>query len=208
MTAIADREGFVVVYPAALGALPAWTVNDELQGDRDLVFVRELIGVLEASLDIDPDRVYAAGMSNGGGMTARLACEAGDLIAAAAPVAGAYNLTRCEPVNPVPIIAFHGTEDRIVPYDGVPVLGFPAIEQWAGEWAQRGRCGAPVRTITVAEDVERRVWPGCEADVELYTVFGGRHGWPGSDRALAEMDSTESINASELIWRFFDRHRS
>ncbi len=203
MTAVADREGFAVVYPAARGALPAWTVNNDLQGDGDLLFVRDLIEALQGTLEVDPDRIYAAGMSNGGGMAARLACDAADLIAAAAPVAGAYSLDGCNPVRPVPMMLFHGTEDHIVPYDGLSVLGFPPVEEWATEWARRARCGEPARTTNVAEDVERRMWPGCEADVELYTVFGGRHGWPGSDRALAEADSTGSINASDLIWEFF-----
>ncbi len=206
MTAVADREGFVVAYPEALGFLPAWTVDDELQGDGDVRFVRDLVAVLTEAVEIDPDRVFAAGMSNGGGMSARLACDAADLVAAVGPVAGAYSIGTCEPGRAVPIIAFHGTGDRIVPYDGSRFLDLPSIEAWAGDWARRNGCGSPPTASDAAVDVEMRVWPDCEVDVVLYTVDDGRHGWPGSDRAMSVLDSTTSISASQIMWEFFVEH--
>jgi polyhydroxybutyrate depolymerase len=206
MTRVADAEGFIVAYPAALGYLPAWTVDDERQGDRDVGFARDLVAAVAGAVDIDADRVYAAGMSNGGGMAGRLACDAADLIAAVGPVAGAHSVTTCDPVRPVPVVAFHGTADRIVPYDGFDLLGLPSVEEWAAGWAARDGCSGVPEVSTVTDDVERRTWTGCAADVVLYTVDGGRHGWPGSDRAIAALDSTTSISASEIIWEFFAAH--
>ena len=121
-------------------------------------------------------------------------------------MAGAHTAVSCDPVRPVPIVAFHGTADRIVPYAGFRPLGLPAVEDWTAEWAERNGCGPAPAPERIAADVERTAWTGCDAAVVLYTVEGGRHGWPGSERALAVLDSTDSIDASEIIWEFFEAH--
>lgn len=201
MSEVADREGFVVVYPAALGLLPAWTVDVAGPENRDVAFARDLVDAVAGLIPIGD--VYAAGMSNGGGMAGRLACDAADLVAGAAPVAAAHTSETCSPSRPVPVMAFHGTDDLIVPYRGFAPFDLPPIEEWAAEWARRNGCRPEAVIEEVADDVELRSWPGCSADVVLYTVDGGRHGWPGSDRAFSVLDSTTSIAASEIMWEFF-----
>jgi polyhydroxybutyrate depolymerase len=206
MSAVADREGFVVAYPAARGIPSAWRADTGRQGDADVVFLRDMVEVIGGALPVDAGRIYAAGMSNGGGMAVRAGCEAADLFAAVAPVAGAMTVPVCDPSRPVPLIAFHGTDDRVVPYEGLRLLDLPDVEDLLGGWAGRNGCGPESDTERVAEDVVRSTWGGCDAEVVLYTVEGGRHGWPGSERAIRELDSTRSIDASALIWEFFTDH--
>ena len=113
----------------------------------DVAFMRDLIAPdLSDQFCIDPARIYVNGMSNGGGMTNRLACELSDQIAAVAWSSGAYTdfPGGCHPTRPVPVMAFHGKEDPIVPYEGNPLIHFPPIEQWVADWAaarsMRRRC--------------------------------------------------------------------
>lgn len=206
MTRVAEDEGFAVVYPEGHGRPRSWR-SDPRRGDLDVVFIRDLVALLDEAFGIDPARVYAAGMSNGGGMAARLACDAPDLVAAVAGVAGAYFSGDCVPTRPVPVVAFHGDADPIVPYEGWgPFL--PSVEGWASEWAARNGCEPEPTLGAVATDVTTLRWAGCTAgaDVVLYTVAGGRHGWPGSERTGEHLGSTNSVDASHLIWDFFAAH--
>lgn len=206
MSEVAEAGGFVVVYPEGEGRPRSWR-SDPRRGDPDVVFSRDLVALLDQVVGVDEARIYAAGMSNGGGMAARLACDAADLVAAVGGVAGAYFAGNCAPTRPVAVIAFHGGADPIVPYDGWgPFL--PRIEEWASGWAARNRCTSEPSVEQVASDVSVLAWGECAAgaDVALYTVADGRHGWPGSERAAAALRSTDSLDASQLIWDFFLAH--
>ena len=206
MTSLAEQEAFVVVYPEGSGLPRSWR-SDPRRGDLDVVFIRDLVTLLGRAVGIDPRRVYAAGMSNGGGMAARLACDASDLIAAVGTVAAAYPTGVCPPGRPVPVAAFHGTDDPIVPYQGWGLL-LPAVEEWLGGWAGRNGCRAGPVAERVAVDVTLSAWGDCpaSADVVLYAVEGGRHGWPGSGRDTGWGASTDSVDASVMLWEFFTAH--
>ncbi len=206
MSALAEEDRFVVAYPEGSGLPRSWRA-DPRRGDRDVLFTRDLVALLDEAVDVDRGRVYAAGMSNGGGMAARLACDASDLVAAVGAVAAAYPTGDCSPGRPVPVIAFHGTDDPIVPYEGwAPLL--PAVEDWATGWAGRNGCGSDPGTEALAADVTGVLWDDCDAGAEvlLYTVAGGRHGWPGSGRDTGWGASTDSVDASVLLWEFFAAH--
>jgi polyhydroxybutyrate depolymerase len=205
MHELGEREGFVTVYPAARGLIPAWRADRGSRDGADVQFVRDLVDVIGAAVPVDSDRVYATGMSNGGGMVDRLACEAADVVAAVAPVAGAYSYGDCEPVRPVPILAFHGTADWIVPIRGFGWL-LPPVPEWAARWAERNECGDVSSPRPAGSDVVVYGWQTCAADVLLYVVDGGGHGWPGSRQAAASGNSTTSVSASEIIWEFFAAH--
>jgi polyhydroxybutyrate depolymerase len=168
----------------------------------DVDFVRAIVEDAATVIDIDPDRVYAAGMSNGGGMAGRIACEASDLIAAVGVVAAAHGPGACVQERPVPVIAFHGDADRIVPLDGFPFVAQP-IAEWVADRARANGCDAEPVVTEVTADVTLAAWDGCESDVRYYLVAGGRHGWPGSDRAGRVGDSTTTIDATALMWEFF-----
>lgn len=209
---VSDKENFVVVYPQALETPPRWhldTVLDEGKID-DVAFIRDLIAQLSNDLCLDPTHIFANGMSNGGGMTNLLACRLADQLAAVGMVSGQYAPMRggCNPARPIPVMAFHGTGDIIVPYDGKKILAMPPILDWIAEWAKRNGCDAVPKKLDTKGDVSGIQYPGCKdgADVILYTIDGGGHTWPGGlDVPVLGKTSTD-INASETLWDFYVAH--
>jgi len=207
MSAKADREGFLVVYPDGLDE--RWNTGSGGQGQADLQFIRDLIVLLESQYNIDPKRIYATGISNGGGMTDRVGCDLADVIAAIAPVAGAYNFWQnCNPSRPVPVLAFHGLDDNVVPYEGgSPKIMEPSIEEWAAAWAARNECSSTPGVTTPADTVTVRTWSGCQnnADVILYTLANHGHSWPGSP-TMPKSITSQAVNANDVMWEFFKAH--
>jgi polyhydroxybutyrate depolymerase len=217
--AVADEHGLIVVYPSGVGGEGprVWHVGAGDRSARDVRFIAELIDTLKASYAIDATRIYADGLSNGGGMAFALSCTLSDRIAAVGLVASAQFLpwNECQDQRAVPVIAFHGTEDRFTPYHGgkSPVSRdhvFPSIPTFIAIWARRNRCGAePVESI-VAADVTRLEYKGCadDADVVLYTIQGGGHTWPGGGPPPEWFvgKTTRSVDASRQAWAFFQAH--
>jgi polyhydroxybutyrate depolymerase len=186
---IADREGIIVVYPSGVeGNGPRiWRADGGPRLTKDVGFISELIDTLSASYNIDPRRVYANGLSNGGGMSFVLSCTLSSRIAAVGMVGAAHLLPWrwCTDERPVPMIAFHGTADNAAPYRGgtswVASERFPDIPGWTANWARRNGCAARPVELAVAADVTRIEYPNCaeDASVVLYRVEGGGHTWPG-----------------------------
>lgn len=212
---VADAHGLIVAYPQGTGIPLRWNSGLNLSGKvvDDVAFLNALIDHLGQSLCVDTTRVYATGLSNGGGMSNRLACELADRITAIGGVAGAYALPNtCEPSRPVPVIAFHGTNDRIVPYEGNEELGaaLPGVREWAAGWAARNGCADEPEALPEIGAVSGIEYIGCEANasVILYTIEGGGHTWPGGERQLAFVvgSTNRDINASEIMWDFFQQH--
>jgi len=211
---LADREGFIVVYPGGVkggGGPRIWHMDM-----RDVRFIAELIDALEGAWNIDRKRIYADGLSNGGGMAFVLSCTMSDRIAAVGMVAAARLLpfSWCTDHRPVPMIAFHGTADRAAPYHGgkswVAQDAFPGVLTWTRSWARRNRCAPEPIDSVVAEDVTRRAYPDCAGDaaVVLYTIQGGGHTWPGGT-PMPEWfvgRTSRSIDATSEMWEFFREH--
>jgi polyhydroxybutyrate depolymerase len=216
---LAERYGFLVVYPSgAGGAGPRTWHVDRTEGlVQDVRFISALIDTLSAGYRIDATRIYANGLSNGGGMAFVLSCTLSDRIAAVGMVAAAQTLewSWCPDHRPVPMIAFHGTADRLVPYQGgaTPLsstLVFPSVTSWTANWARRNRCGTSPVDSQVAVDVTRRTYPTCAggADVVLYTLRGVGHQWPGGmplPQWFVGPPGT-GLDATSLIWAFFQEH--
>jgi len=216
--AVADSQGFIVVYPSGIsGRGPrAWHMNPSGLA-RDVRFISDLIDALKAAYNVDGARVYADGLSNGGGMAFVLSCTLSDRIAAVGMVASAQLLPFdwCQDQRAVPMIAFHGTADRTVPYHGgkswVAPKAFPDMPTWAADWAGRNRCSPGPVESAAAADVTRLEYTDCadDATVVLYTVKGGGHSWPGGG-PLPEWlvgDTSLSTDATSLMWAFFRDHR-
>jgi len=207
MSTKADQAGFIVVYPD--GLYKGWSDGPGPDGLRDLEFVRDMIGSLEGQYSIDPKRIFATGISNGGGMTNRVGCSMADLFAAIAPDSGAYNFWQdCSPARPMPVLAFHGLDDQLVPYTGGPPDALePPIEAWAAAWANRDGCGSSPAMTTPIDTVTVRTWSGCQgnAEVILYTLANHGHSWPGSPTMPAAITS-QAVNATDVMWEFFRAH--
>jgi polyhydroxybutyrate depolymerase len=215
---LADKQRFIVVYPSGVGGkgVRVWRAEPGSGLTKDVRFISELIDTLRMSYNIDSNRIYANGLSNGGGMSFVLSCTLSDRIAAVGMVAAAQTLpwTWCKDDRAVPMIAFHGTADPEIPYNGgaswIAPRPFPSTPRWAENWARRNRCEAKPVESNVAADVTRRTYTNCadDAAVVLYTVHGGGHTWPGG-KPLPEWfvgRTARSIDATSLMWAFFREH--
>lgn len=208
---IADSENFIVAYPQGTQSPARWNAGPNLltRGNRadDVAFIRDLIAQVTQNYCIDTARIYVNGISNGGGMTNRIACEMADQFAAAGMVAPAVSkIGDCEPSRPIPIIDFHGTEDPLVAYDGNRI--FPAAQDWAAEWAARNGCDPTPENIPATGDVSGVHYVNCDdnADVILYTIDGGGHTWPGGPPLPLLGKTTRDIDATSTMWEFFKAH--
>lgn len=217
---LADKEKFVVVYPDALER--RW--NDQGGTVDDVGFLLAIVDKLVADGLVDKNRVYVAGISNGGMMAQRLACEQADRIAGIATVAGGLptGLTgTCKPARALPVLVIHGTEDPIVPWAGGAVAGFEefgkvlSARETAGFWAANNRCGdggviaaEPDRDPKDGTRVKLEVFASCPAGaaVKLAAIEGGGHTWPGGYQYLPERfigRTSQDVDANMLIWNFF-----
>lgn len=157
MSVKADQAGFIVVYPEGTGESQAWHFVRGPEATADLDFSRDLITYLEAQFSIDPARVYATGISNGAQMANYLGCNLSEVIAAIAPVSGGYPPgLECNPGRPVPVVAFHGTADRLIPYEGSRIL-MPA-RQWAASWAARNAMAPQLGITTKDINATEVIW--------------------------------------------------
>jgi len=216
---LAESHGFIVVYPSGLkdGGVRGWRLIHRGPGlTKDVRFISDLIDDLEKAYNIDPTRIYANGLSNGGGMAFVLSCTLSDRIAAVGMVAAAQMLpwSWCTDHQPVPMISFHGTDDPVVPYEGgtswVWDGSFPDVSEWTASWARRNRCGPDTVESAVAAEVTRRDYTNCvdDAAVVLFTIQDGGHTWPGG-QPLPEWfvgPTSREIDASSLMWEFFQEH--
>ncbi|MFE3543875.1 alpha/beta hydrolase family esterase [Nocardia sp. NPDC059177] len=232
------RHGFVTITPDAdAGLLPRWEYG---RGGADIAYLSAMLTQVEQTLCVDRRRIYMTGLSMGAFTTSSVACQLADRFAAVAPVAGIQDFPWCEPARRVPVVAFHGTGDQFLSYtggvgpvgellpatDGSSRLMFqqraenPAadnlpstapIPAQTAAWAARNGCGPEPATEQVTADVTRTTYP-CDPDasVELYTVHGGGHTWPGGDPTLVPVaitgPVTHTIEANRIIWEFFRDH--
>jgi polyhydroxybutyrate depolymerase len=209
---IARDEGFIAVYPNATvyDGETFWTINDDRPGSADDVqFISDLVQYLEANLCVAPGRVYATGVSNGGGMTARLACQLSGDIVAAAPIAGGYStIPSCTPQQPVSVIEVHGSSDGTVPYNGKPPDGAGAVPAYLRMWRALDRCSPTPHESEPAPRVLQTTWGPC-ADGTTVTgveIYGGGHQLPGGFPPDKGQNATLSV--PWLAWSFLRRqHR-
>lgn len=216
---LAEAENFIVVYPDA--QVRNWNderISEKLRSDADdVAFIRTLIDSLAQTYHIR--KVFATGISNGGFMTFRLACEAPDKIQAFAAVAATMPANHVwRPGPPVPVLIINGTDDRVVPFEGGSVMGergeILSTEQTVALWAANNGCtGEPVETLlphlNKPKDRTRvyvRTYGGGAAPVVLYRIENGGHNWPGGPQILPVRmigHVTRDINATQVIWDFF-----
>lgn len=215
---LADQYGFIVVYPSGTRFPLRWRTNSTSGSDADLMmdvtFISDLIDKLADEYNIDPTRIYANGLSNGGGMSFVLSCKLSERIAAIGSVSGAYLLPwdECDSSRSVPAIVFHGTEDPIVPYQGGPSgpfdMPFPAITEWVDAFARHNGCDEAPQELVTSGDVSGVQFTNCNGDVVFYSIAGGGHSWPGG-KPLPEIivgNTPNDIDATRTMWDFFQQH--
>jgi polyhydroxybutyrate depolymerase len=211
MTPVSDAHGFVVTY--AQGISNSWNAGKccgtaSATQVPDVQFVSDLIDAVSTDLCIDQKRVYAAGFSNGGMLSNRLACELSNRIAAFAPVSGPLAMDGCKPTRFMPMIEFHGTGDFVVPYNGGGIGGALSAPDNFDFWRTNAACtDAPAEVYKNGDTtcVESSQCQGGTA-VRLCTVQNGGHQWPGGQSAGPAGKLTQDIDASEEMAKFFLAH--
>lgn len=208
MTPKADAAGYIVVYPS--GTETSWNAGDccgnaAAKNVDDVGFVRALVADLQTRLCIDPRRIFATGMSNGGFMTHRLACEAADLFAAFAPVSAVNGMDECTPSRPVPMLMFNGTADVLVIYGGGGNGGtFISAPKTFDDWAERDGCMGAAIPNNMSGKSSCKTLDICDADasVTLCTLDNMGHCWPGQPTCIYGTPNTD-LSANDMMWEFF-----
>ncbi|MDB5297548.1 MAG: poly(3-hydroxybutyrate) depolymerase [Phycisphaerales bacterium] len=215
-TADAATSGSATTAPVAgpVAGIPA-------QPPDDVAFTAAVLDDLATVVNVDAKRVFATGMSNGGMMCHRLAAELSDRIAAVAPIGGTLALPAVHPRRAVPVLHFHGTADRIVPFDGPrgrtpATMQFRSVADTVAAWVAADGCrpaGVTTALPNAAPDdgttVRQTVYSGGPDGVEvvLVTVENGGHTWPGQPPPVPWLGlSTKDVAANDLMWAFFERH--
>lgn len=225
---LADRDGFIVAYPQ--GVDNHWNDGRPLEDTAaqenidDVGFIAALIDHLAAEYNLDRTRVYATGISNGGLMSFRLACDLTDQIAAVAPVTANFSTAlaaRCAPSRPIAVLILNGTEDPLVRWEGgaITVLHSTrgtvlSVDETVAQWVALDGCPAAPTitrlpdTVSDGTSVRRERYAPCAGDtvVELITVEGGGHTWPNGYQYLPTWmvgRTSEEIDGAAVIWAFF-----
>jgi polyhydroxybutyrate depolymerase len=209
LSALSDRSGFVAAFPDGAGTPAHWTLDEDAPGARDdLAFVDGLVDRLVTDACVDPSRIYAVGVSNGGGFAARVACERPGRIAAVVSVAGAYrDPDSCDPDRPVSLMEVHGTADPVVPYAGGGRAGAHGVVAWLRSWARRDGCSPHARIRRVDARTVRLDWSACHggAVISHLRLLGGGHAWPGADPP--DPGPRSRISGARVAWSFLAGHR-
>ncbi len=236
--ALADRQGFLAVFPEGSRPDPGrpprfmrnpqtWNDGSPRQGAAgvrrqadDVAFFQELMADLQAHFPLDASRIYLTGFSNGASLTFRLARQLGARIAAIAPVAGTDWLKAPPPDPAVSVLYLTGTADPVNPIQGGPIhLGHkffgqkPPLQEMLGPWIQRHADAGPPRVVCEQDGIRGVLYghPGMPDVLMVYTLDGHGHHWPGGGTVLSERfagKNTSRLNATQLIWDFFQPRRS
>lgn len=217
----ADEENFMVVYPEGVSGqfgISSWNAGwccgyASSNIVDDVGFINALLDTLIDKYSIDTTRIYATGISNGGFMSYRLACELSDRIAAIAPVAASMSMPNCNPARPVPIISFHSYLDTNVPYLGGVGTGTsghynPPQDSVLNAWSGKNICTNTQDTIVDNAEYTKVLWTDCNCGTEIsyYITTDGGHSWHGGNPTQIGDPVSEYINANDLMWEFFQQH--
>ncbi len=224
---IADREGLIVVYPSAYkrhwnDGRNDFFANSVYENVNDVKFISKLIDYMAENFNADKDKVYIAGISNGGMMSFRLGCELAGKIKAMAVVSASMPeklYLNCFPKEKISVLIMHGTKDPIIPWDGgyVEACGkergrVVSIEKSLNFWVKFNNCVLKKKKEYLPDldpNDGTRVWKKEYENKEgvkvvLYAVEGGGHKWPGGSNTFPLLTGTmtHDINACEIIWNF------
>jgi polyhydroxybutyrate depolymerase len=204
---MADRAGFIVVYPDAISQ--RWNVSGATPEDN-VAFVHALIQPVQRDRAIDPQRIYVVGLSNGGILAQKLACEAPEQIAAIATVAATLPTqfaACCQTHTALPILMVNGKADTVVPWNGGAVgrhpLTVPPIPAAIEFWRQHNGCNTPAQVTAVSEVVKVTAYSGCrqQSVVMLVALQGAGHVWSGGSYGTSAFGDT-----TDRVWQFLQRH--
>lgn len=214
-----DAEGFIVVYPEGLvindnrtwnaGACCPPAMN---QNTDDVGFVSALLDKLQLDYQINPNRIYATGSSNGAMLCFRLACELSNKFAAIGTVSATHMFQPCNPIRKMPIINIHSYVDTAVLYDGGIGAGpsgvnFTSQDFTMNLWKTLNNCSTVTTVVNGnGTDYDFIKINNCDCNVEFqqYNTTDGGHSWPSGNPNNNPV--SYQLNATELIWDFFQNY--
>lgn len=223
MDPVSDAKGFIVAYPSGPRGLVGGTWNAVdccglamEKGSNDLEFISALIDEAVKTGCVDPKRVYATGISNGGMFAYHLACDLSDKIAAIAPISGALMDPTCTPKRPVSVLIYHGTADKNVPWKGGGDFKgagahhpFPSVDEDLHAWLKIDHCTDEHHGMYQKGDTTCVVYDHCAEGtaVGLCTIEGGGHTWPGGKPVMTwYLGKTTKDISNDVMWNFFAEH--
>ncbi len=228
LNSTADEKNFIAVYPNGTGprdTMLFWNAGDWVkrrlrEPPDDVKFIGAVLDDLTTVANTDRKRIYATGISNGGMMCYKLAAEMADRIAAIAPISGTLSFDDPKPKRPVPVLHFHGTEDKLVPFDGPKtasekLLGLKSVDETIRTWCKLDGCPEKPKIESLPDKADdgttvRRLTygPGKDgSEVILIEIKGGGHTWPGRSMPIELFGRcTRDISANHMMWDFFQRH--
>lgn len=220
-----EETGYVVVFPNGYskfqnGKFATWNAGKccGLARDKssdDVGFIREMIVKITNQLNIDKEKIYATGMSNGGMISYRLACEMSDVFKGIAAVAGTDNTTDCTPKNPISILHIHAKNDDHVLYNGgigseatdrVHITDFQSVPATMAKWVKLNGCSEKASRVLEVKGAYCDLYPSCKNNVkvQLCVTEDGGHSWPGGEKFRGRGESnSKAISANDVIWDFF-----
>ena len=215
---LADRDKFIVICPASKHIFHDGRDN---KGIDDVKFIDQIITYAIDVYHADPQRVYVTGISNGGFLTSRLACELSNKIAAIAVVAASMDIGEgYAPLKPMPVIYMHGSADPVFKTAGGKKFGRELYSQqnMLKLWAGLDKCNPKPTVSTIPDKAndgtsivkEEYINPNTGFKVIGYTIIGGGHTWPGGWQYLPQFivgKTTRNLNACDVIWRFFKEYK-
>lgn len=216
-----DSAGFIAVFPNGYSRLPSgkfatWNAGICCGKARDenvddVGFIREVVQRLKAQLNVDPDRIFANGMSNGGMMSYRLACEMPETFRAIAAVAGTDGTKSCNPSKPVSVLHIHAKDDDRVLFNGgagkqsEQMADFVSVPDTVAKWVRLNGCTATPKRVLERPGATCDAYTGCRGGVEvkLCVTETGGHSWPGGTKVRTGEPGSTAIDATDLIWEFY-----
>jgi len=205
-----DYHGFIAVYPDAWpapgqGKRTGWNAG-QCCGDarernvNDVGFVAQVVTNVFRQVSIDRERIYAAGVSDGGMMALRLACDMPDLFRGVASVGGADATARCTPDKPVSVLQFHARNDPRVPLSSARAT--------AVKWAELNGCSDAPRRVLEKDGAYCEAWTYCrrQSEVQMCVTDTGGHSWPGARARVASAAPSQAISATDAMWGFLISH--
>jgi polyhydroxybutyrate depolymerase len=220
-----DKEGFVVLFPNGYskfnsGKFATWNAG-KCCGDArdknidDVGFIRELVNKTSSQLNIDKNKIFAAGMSNGGMMSYRIACELTDVFKAIASVAGTDNTPDCSPKNPISILHIHAQDDDHVLFNGgsgkalarskTQVTEFVSVPATIAKWVKEDGCKEGPKRVLEVSGAYCDSYSSCKknTEVKLCVTSSGGHSWPGGEKVRGSASTSQAISANDVMWDFF-----
>ena len=224
-----DKEGFVLIFPNGYskltsGKFATWNAGACCGDARDkniddVGFVKTIVQNISGQMNIDRNRIFATGMSNGGMMSYRLACELPDIFTAVASVAGTDGTLQCHPAHPISVLHIHAQNDDHVLFNGgvgkgrfkdeSKVMDFVSVPDTIARWVKRDQCDSTHQRVLAVEGAYCDVYASCQEGVavKLCVTDAGGHSWPGGHKPRGDERPSTAISANDQIWAFFSGQR-